>query len=164
MDQLKGGLQEGLQVMGAKAAVATSQVKETMKKVDNHVKNAIVKQKKDLNSWIAVKVDQKVMRMMNDMEPKITKSVKDDKMPNCISQFVEDIVKKCWGDLTELVRFELRIKMEEQHIELSKRPDKYRWLCCWYKLRNHYLYSVMPYDRSIWEIIKTPRFIFWKSL
>lgn len=83
-----------------------------MKKVDNHVKNAIVKQKKDLNAWIAVKVDQKVLKMMNDMEPKITASVKDEKMPNFIQQFVEDVIKKCWGDLTELVRFELRIKME----------------------------------------------------
>lgn len=84
-----------------------------MKKVDNHVKNAIVKQKKDLNSWIAVKVDQKVLKMMNDMEPKLTASAKDEKMPHFIQRFVEDVIKKCWGDLTELVRFELRIKMEE---------------------------------------------------
>lgn len=48
---------------------------------------------------------------MAKMQPKITKSVQDNKMPQCLKNFTADIVNKLWTDLTDLLRFELRVSM-----------------------------------------------------
>jgi hypothetical protein len=98
------------------------------------------------------------------MEPKLTKSCQDNAMPQCMKTFVADVVTKFWSDLTDMVRFELRVKMEEPHIDLSRQPDHCKVLCWWYKLRNWYLYAVIPYDMSFWEQVKRPAYIFWKIL
>jgi hypothetical protein len=50
MDHLKGGLTSAKESLTA----AKENVHGAFKKVDAQVKNAIVKQKKDLNTWIAV--------------------------------------------------------------------------------------------------------------
>lgn len=33
-----------------------------------------------------------------------------------------------------------------------------------YRVRDWYLYAVLPYDKSFWESLKNPSFLFWKTL
>jgi hypothetical protein len=48
---------------------------------------------------------------MGRMEPKLDRMVDDTKMPRCLKNFVLDITQHLWHDVTDMVRFELRIKL-----------------------------------------------------
>ena len=84
------------------------------------------------------------------MAPKASSAVKDDHMPQCFKEFTDDAVESLWSDLTDLVRFELRVYMINPEISLSRTPDKYWCLRPWYMLRNNYLYAVFPFDKTFW--------------
>ena len=51
------------------------------------------------------------MKTMKKIEPKLIASAEDKSMPRCVQNIVNDSIRNLWHDFTDLVRFELRIKL-----------------------------------------------------
>ncbi|CAD8184135.1 unnamed protein product [Paramecium octaurelia] len=147
-----------------KVVEAQKTVTLQLQKVDTSVKQAILKQKQSFNKWIALKIDQRISRSLKQMETKISLSVQKAVPSSCCFDFVNDAVLSLWTDASNLIRFELRVSIDEPIITLSKRPDKNKWLKPWYRLRNWILYSLYPFDVEPGKQLRSPSFLFIKLL
>lgn len=47
------------------------------------------------------------------MEPKIIASVDKSVPSNCLKNFVNDALLNMWKDITDLIRFELKVNLQE---------------------------------------------------
>lgn len=98
------------------------------------------------------------------MEGKISKSVEKAVPSYCCFEFINDAVLSLWADTSTLIRFELRVNIDEPTITLSKRPDNNKWLKLWYKLRNWILYALYPFDVEPGKQLRSCSFLFLKLL
>ncbi|CAD8090033.1 unnamed protein product [Paramecium primaurelia] len=125
-----------------KANNAQKQVKKQLKKLDTHIKNKILEKKSHINLWIAGKVDTQIINLMSSIEPKITDSVQKSVPYDFMQNFVQDTAINLWKDFTDVIRLELRAKLETNKIEIKKRESK--GLIS--NIRNFILYSLYPAD------------------
>ena len=100
---------------------------------------------------------------MSNMEPKITESVKKSVPFEFMQDFVHDAAINLWKDFTDLVRLEIRAKLDNKRVEIKKREVK-GFLNV---TRTFILYSLYPADlttrdhmnRISYKIIKFSQFI-----
>ncbi|CAD8105278.1 unnamed protein product [Paramecium sonneborni] len=148
--------------VSTKANNVQQQVKNTLKKLDAHVKKKILEKKQHINLWIAGQLDAKIVSLMSNMEPKITESVKKSVPFDFMQNFMHDTAINLWKDFTDLVRLEIRAKLDTKKVEIKNRnvngPLNY--------IKNFILYSLYPADlttrdhmsRISYKIIKLSQF------
>ncbi|CAD8110142.1 unnamed protein product [Paramecium sonneborni] len=148
--------------VSTKAISVQQQVKKSLKKLDAHVKKKILEKKQHINLWIAGQLDTKIVSLMSNMEPKISESVKKSVPFDFMQDFMHDTAINLWKDFTDLVRLEIRAKLDTKKVEIKKRDVK--GLLSQFK--NFILYSLYPADlttkdhmsRISYKIIKLLQF------
>lgn len=69
----------------------------------------------------------------------------------CIQNIIDDLFDEVWPGIEEEVLFQLHIKMNEPyHEKVNVKPHLLCFEYPWFWLRSWYLYTVDPFDRSIW--------------
>ncbi|CAD8104391.1 unnamed protein product [Paramecium sonneborni] len=124
------------------ATTAKKQVKKQLKKLDTHIKNKILEKKQHINIWIAGQVDAQIVGLMSSIEPKITSSVKKSVPYDFMQEIFQDTAINLWKDFTDLIRLELRAKLQTSKVEIKKRDSK----GVIQQFRNFILYSLYPAD------------------
>ncbi|CAK89935.1 unnamed protein product (macronuclear) [Paramecium tetraurelia] len=130
--------------VATQATTAQNSVKKQLKKLDTHIKNKILEKKSHINLWIAGQVDAQVVSLMSSIEPKITDSVQKSVPYDFMQGFAQDTATNLWKDFTDLIRLELRAKLEKKQVEIRKKDTK----GVIQHVRNFILYSLYPADLS----------------
>lgn len=106
-------------------------------------------------------MDDKVISIMGSMEGKISTSVQKSVPYDWMQNIANDSVIHLWKDLTDLVRFELRVNIAEPKLEMKIKPFRKSLLN---KFRNWVVYSLYPADLTQRDHMRRISFFVMKGL
>lgn len=71
------------------------------------VRLGVLAYKQQINIWIAHKVEESVMNVLEKARPVVKTKLKDEDMCDCVKSWVDDIVDSAWPVVMEEARFQL---------------------------------------------------------
>eukprot|EP01016_Furgasonia_blochmanni_P003996 TRINITY_DN11557_c0_g2_i1.p1 TRINITY_DN11557_c0_g2~~TRINITY_DN11557_c0_g2_i1.p1 ORF type:complete len:636 (+),score=95.96 TRINITY_DN11557_c0_g2_i1:66-1973(+) len=125
-----------------------------MDMVDNKIRGFFVRQHDSLNEWVRLKVEGVIIKLLRTWHPKIKESLTDPDMPESLRTWVDDMVDELWPEIENEIILSMREEAMKTYVELPPNRDVFCLFYPWVWLRNWYLYTVDPYDFTIWRQMK----------
>ena len=102
-------------------------------------------QREKLNEWVTKKIEQSIVKLLDNALPKIKEAAKDPYMWGWVQDIVDDLIDEIWPEVQQEIIFQLRMKTQRPFVEA---PPENKPCCClfypWFWLRNWYLYTIWP--------------------
>lgn len=70
-------------------------IKDNLRKgISEPIKQYIEKKKQDIRRWTVLKTESVILSLLQKVQPKLKTGLKDDDMPDCVKDLVDDIVEE----------------------------------------------------------------------
>ncbi|CAD8101076.1 unnamed protein product [Paramecium primaurelia] len=160
-DELQVVANKGLQKLIQSVDNAKADVKQGFSQLDDRLKLMLKQYTHQINVWARSKVQSSVIIVIEKFRPTIKEGLKDPDMCQCVKNLVDDTVDATWPEIVDEVKYQLMLQMADPYIEIEEKKQTIVCLYPFVWIRNWYLYSNYPYDRSVWKQYKTISYWFW---
>ncbi|CAD8209339.1 unnamed protein product [Paramecium pentaurelia] len=160
-DELQMAASKGIQKLIQSVDNAKADVKQGFTQLDDKLKLMLKQYTHQINVWARSKVLSSVIIVIEKFRPTVKEGLKDPDMCQCVKNLVDDTVDATWPEIVDEVKYQLMLQIGDPYTEIEEKKQTLAFLYPFVWIRNWYLYSNYPFDRSVWRQYKTISYWFW---